>query len=168
MIKPQEVYFLEQQRFRQWWLWLIVLVPPISLVWPIYQQFVMNPLASNGLGSDYVLILVTFIFGLGFPVFIYNTGLDTEVRENGVCIRFRPFHRKWVVFGFDYIHAAHAITYSPLKDYGGWGIRFGRKGKAYNVSGNKGVMLSLKDGKNILIGSQNNKDLWTVINERLS
>ena len=72
------------------------------------------------------------------------------------------------MFDFDYIHEAHAITYSPLKDYGGWGIRYGRKGKAYNVSGNKGVMLSMKDGKAIMIGSQNNKDLWNVINERLS
>ena len=61
-----------------------------------------------------------------------------------------------------------ASTYSLLKDYGGWGIRYGRKGKAYNVSGNKGVLLTLADGKNGLIGSKNHEVLCSAINERVS
>ena len=44
--------------------------------------------------------------------------------------------------------------YKPIREYGGWGIRYGRGGKAYNVSGNKAVQLVLKNGKRLLIGSQ--------------
>ena len=73
-----------------------------------------------------------------------------------------------MVFDFDSIEKAEAHSYSPLRDYGGWGIRYGGKGKAYNVSGNKGVLLMLKDGKNVLIGSQNHEGLCSAINERLS
>ena len=51
------------------------------------------------------------------------------------------------------------MEYSPLKEYGGWGIKFGFKGKAYNVSGNKGVKIFLKNGLNIMFGSQKHKDL---------
>ena len=39
-------------------------------------------------------------------------------------------------------------------DYGGWGIRFRYKAKAYNVKGNEGVKVYLKTGRHILFGSQ--------------
>jgi len=116
----------------------------------------------------YALVILGIIVGGGLPLLMYSTGLDTEVRDCGVCIRFRPLHRKWIVFGFNSIQKAEAETYSPLKDYGGWGIRYGRRGKAYSVSGNKGVLLTLKDRKNVLIGSKNHEALSLVINEKAS
>ncbi len=71
--------------------------------------------------SDPVLIILGVIFVVGFPGLILVSGLDTEVSQHGVRIRFRPFHRRWVVFDFESIQTAEAITYSPLKDYGGLG-----------------------------------------------
>jgi hypothetical protein len=38
--------------------------------------------------------------------------------------------------------------------YGGWGIKRGIGGLAYNVSGNQGLQLVLTDGRKILIGTQ--------------
>jgi len=52
-----------------------------------------------------------------------------------------------------------ALEYSPLKEYGGWGIKYGFKGKAYNVSGNKGVKIFLNNGTNIMFGSQKHLEL---------
>lgn len=40
------------------------------------------------------------------------------------------------------------------RDYGGWGIRYGRKGKAFNVFGSRGLQLEFTNGKRLLIGSQ--------------
>lgn len=54
----------------------------------------------------------------------------------------------------DSIRHSEVRTYSPLKEYGGWGIRYGSNGKAYNVSGNQGVQLEFRDGKRLLVGSQ--------------
>ena len=151
---------------------IVSLIGPIVFLWAIFQQVIMGSSIGNNPTSDLVLIVLGLFFGVGFgigiPLLMYITGLDTEVREYGVCIRFHPFHRKWVVFDFDRIQKAEASTYSPLKDYGGWGIRYGRKGKAYNVSGNKGVLLTLKDRKNVLIGSKNHEMLCSAINGRVS
>ena len=46
--------------------------------------------------------------------------------------------------------------YKPLKEYGGWGIKYGmgRVGKAYNVKGNIGMQLELKNGQKVLFGTQ--------------
>lgn len=56
-----------------------------------------------------------------------------------------------------------ARTYSPLREYGGWGIRGFGSNRAYNVSGNHGVELVLKDGRKVLIGSQRADDLALAI-----
>ena len=101
------------------------------------------------------------------PAFIYMTTLNTEVRDEGVYVRFNTLHLGWIVFAFNAIQNAEAVTYRPIMEYGGWGIRFGKNGKAYNVSGNKGVLLTLNEGKPILIGSQKHEELCLAITQRL-
>jgi hypothetical protein len=43
--------------------------------------------------------------------------------------------------------------YSPISGYGGWGLRLGLNGigKAYNVSGEKGLQLEFSDNRKIVI-----------------
>jgi hypothetical protein len=57
-----------------------------------------------------------------------------------------------------------ARTYKPLSEYGGWGIKYGRSGWAYNIIGDQGVQLELDNGKRILIGSQHAEELEQAIN----
>ena len=105
-------------------------------------------------------------FGIAFPFFLYRTGLDVQLSSEAIHLRFWPFHFKPRTFYFSDIDNAEAVTYSPLKDYGGWGIRYGAKGKAYNVSGNQGVVITLETGQSILIGSQRHEELSSLINDR--
>jgi len=147
---------------------MLVLISTVISGWVVLQQLFAISTFDSNFALDYVLIVFLIIVGSGLPFLMYITELNTEVTDYGVCIRFRPFHRKWLVFGFDSIDKTEANTYSPLKDYGGWGIRYGRNGKAYNVSGNTGVLITFKDGKNILIGSKTHEVLNTSISERLS
>ena len=94
-------------------------------------------------------------------------GLDVQLSNEAIHMRFWPFHFKPRTFYFSDIDNAEPVTYSPLKDYGGWGIRYGAKGKAYNVSGNQGVVITLKTGQSILIGSQRHEELSSLIKDRL-
>ena len=59
------------------------------------------------------------------------------------------------------------MTYRPIMEYGGRGIRFGRQGMAYNVGGNRGVKIKLKNGKQALVGSQKPEELQRAL-ERVS
>jgi hypothetical protein len=62
---------------------------------------------------------------------------------------------------------AYIRKYNPIKDYGGWGIRWGsfRKGNAYNMSGNMGLQLVFKDGKKLLFGTQRSSELDQIIEQ---
>jgi hypothetical protein len=159
--------FSESQRFRQWLIWILVAIGPVIFTWAVIQQLVLDIPFGNNPSNDTVLVILTVIFGIAFPLFLYRTGLDTEVGDEGIRIRFWPFHRQPRVFYFTDVENVEAVTYSPLKDYGGWGIRYGTKGKAYNVRGNQGVVLTLKSGESILIGSQHHETLCSVIEDRL-
>jgi len=74
-------------------------------------------------------------------------------------ISFFPFHFRDQQIGWEEIERYEVVKYSPLLEFGGWGIRFNRRGKAFNVSGNKGLRLYLKSGRIILIGTQRDKEL---------
>ncbi len=39
-------------------------------------------------------------------------------------------------FSLDKIVGAEARSYQPIVEYGGWGVRWSRSGRAFNVSGN--------------------------------
>ena len=52
------------------------------------------------------------------------------------------------------IENVYPREYSPVAEYGGWGIRYGKSGSAYNMRGNRGIQLELKNGKEFLIGTQ--------------
>ena len=61
------------------------------------------------------------------------------------------------------IARAQAVVYRPLRDYGGWGIRgFGNR-RAWNVRGDRGVLLVRRDGSTLLIGSQRPRELLSAL-----
>lgn len=136
--------FEENQKFTQWWLWVILLSFPIMS---------FGPFDENEININYVLI------GFILPLIFYLFELRIKVSNKGLHYQFSPFHFKFHTIDIEDIESIKAMEYSPLKEYGGWGIKFGFKGKAYNVSGNKGVKIFLKNGLNIMFGSQKHKDL---------
>ena len=136
--------FEEKQKFNQWWLWVILFSFPIISV---------GPFDDNEIKLFYVVI------GIASPSLFYLFELRIKINQDGFHFQFFPFHLKFHTIKMDEIESFKAMEYSPLKEYGGWGIKYGFKGKAYNVYGNKGVKLFLKNGANIMFGSQKHKEL---------
>ena len=154
MERREEPLMREVQYFRQPWLWgLVVLLAAFSWYSFIVQIAMHRPVGDNP-APDLVVVLVWLTLGLGVVVFFWRARLITEVRSDGLYVRFVPFHRRPRRLPFARMVRFEACTYRPLREYGGWGIRYGKRGKAYNVSGNRGVQLEFTDGKRLLIGSQ--------------
>lgn len=162
--------FHEEQRFRQPWLWaLLVFICLVEIGlfgYGMVQQLVFGrPWGTNPMPD--ALLIVTggaaILFSLGLLLLFLAMRLVTEVREGEMRLRFFPLHLREIVFRPEELQRWEAVTYRPLRDYGGWGIRYGRQGKAYNVSGSRGVRLEFRDGRHILVGSQRPEDLATAL-----
>jgi len=146
--------FQEKQRFRQPWIWALLLgIAGLSIYSFVQQIFLGEPFGSNP-APDYMVAIIAVFFGLGFPIVFSQINLTTEVRPEGVYYRFFPFQLSFRKISPEDIASYEAREYSPVKEYGGWGIRFGPSGKAYNISGSRGVQFRFVDGKQLLIGSR--------------
>ena len=142
----KELVFIEKQKFHQIWIWGILI---ISLLASLITT-------KGNLG-----ILLASILPM---VFLYILSLNVKISKSGIHYQFFPLHRKVYSIKLDEIDRFEEITYSPIRDYGGWGIRYSFKGKAYNVSGNKGVKIYLKNSKkSILFGSQRSNEFASVL-----
>ena len=159
--------FRETQYFRQLWLWALVLFISLISLYGAFQQLILGKPFGNNPSPDSVMVVLAVIFGIILPLFMYKTNLTTEVRENGLYFRYFPFHLSFHRIANEEIRGFEACTYNPIRDYGGWGIRFGKKGKAYNVSGNRGVQLELSKGKPVLLGSQRPEELVEALSAAL-
>lgn len=165
--KPEAPRFREAQHFRQWWLWLLLL--PVSGVswYAVIRQVLLGQPWSDRPAPDVVILLIWLLSGVGLPLLFLGLRLVTEIRADGIYLRFIPFHLRWQRLPFEELESCAARPYRPIVEYGGWGIRYGFKGKAYNVSGNRGVQLVFKNGRRLLIGSQRADELAALIQARL-
>lgn len=146
--------FSETQRFRQPWVWL-VLVGVFALVfWQIFKPLYY----SEPLQLHFIKILSIVLLTGVILLFIFSR-LTTRIDEAGIRITYFPLIIKPKVFRWEDIDQAYVRKYNSFLDFGGWGIRFSSHGKAYNTSGNHGLQLILKSGDKILIGTQKAEEL---------
>lgn len=154
----EEILFREAQRFRQKWLWALwaaILVITVGL--PAVLLVCVPPqavpiLAWTTAGSTALVLALFWLF--------WRAELVVEVRRDGAHVRFWPFHRRWRDFPLTEIVRHEAKRYSPIAEYGGWGLRITFGGNvAYNVSGDEGVLLTLRSGKTVMLGSQRAREL---------
>lgn len=104
---------------------------------------------------------------LALWAWLWSVVLVTEVRTDDILMGFR---RLWPerLLPYDQIVKVEAIHYRPIRDYGGWGVRGVMPVRAFNVSGNRGVLITFVEGKTLMIGSQRADQLALAINGRLS
>jgi len=154
MSKP---IFEEEQPFRQWWIWLGLLIT-LGLVG--YQLFL-----SQNFGSWTVFIPVLIILLIG--VLLWSSKLCSRIDENGIHLKFFPLHLSFRTYPWESLYSVEVKKYSPILDYGGWGYRlsFSGKGKAFNVKGNQGIYLITADGKKRMIGTQKPEEARSIVKQ---
>ena len=158
--------FEEKQKFTQPWLWIILIICGIlvcgSFGIAFYKQIIQGqPFGNKPMNNSAFIIFSIFsliIISLIFLLFGFGN-LTTIINKNEINLRFFPFHLSFIKYPWNSIERFEIITYKPISEYGGWGIRYGKKGKAYNVRGNMGLQLYFKNGRRILIGTQKASEL---------
>ena len=148
-----EPLFTETQKFKQWWLWLILIAVNCVCIVSLAVQLADDEPSDESAGTIALSILTAI--ALLFTILFAKSRLETLIRNDGIYVRFYPFHLKYKHYSWNSITKSYVREYAPLLEYGGWGLRFGisSKGTAYNVSGNKGLQLEFQNRKKLLIGT---------------
>lgn len=165
--------FYEVQRFKNPWLRYSVAGLTIGFILffipGAVKQLVYGQPWGNKPVSDATLVAVGIVvlgtmFALCF--FFFNLKLITLVNSQGVWIRLFPLTKEMIPFR-EIVHC-EPTTYNAMEEFGGWGIKYSKRGKALTIYGDKAVQLTLKNGQVLLIGSQRPKELSKCISSFLS
>lgn len=153
-----------------WWVHVLVSLTLLAVVVPVTETLRGNVGGGEGAMPVWVAALCLCL-GLGLPLAIYSLmgQLRTRVLRNGLDLRwgFMEVIKKQIPF--EEIEAAEAVTYSPLGDFGGWGIRVGgMKKKAWTVRGNRALLLRLKDGTRFYLGSDKPERILQWVSSELT
>ncbi len=110
-----------------------------------------------------LLASIPFIIVLVIFLLFKKMELLLEVDDKQISYRFSPFQNKKRVIHKNEIMSISVDNYNPISDYGGWGIRLNKKGKAYTTSGTFGLQIKISEKRNILIGIRNPKELYLFL-----
>jgi hypothetical protein len=159
-----KLYFKESQKFNQWWVWLILLGTLGLFVFMDIKQIAYHQLVGNHPMSNTALIVASIVVMLMMLLFA-GFRLDTEINSDGIAFRFLPFMLRYKMIRWIEMEKAYVRKYNPLLEYGGWGIRYSitRSGRAYNVKGNMGLQLELRNRRKILIGTQKPDEMESAL-----
>ncbi|OFW53207.1 MAG: hypothetical protein A2V75_01915 [Actinobacteria bacterium RBG_16_70_17] len=156
---PRPPDFEEVQRFHHPGVWVLVAVP-VGFAWlaAIWQVFLGNRFGDKP-APDWVVILVWALAGVLLPCWLLALRLVTRVDASGVDVRFRPplSGRR---FPFEDIERCEQVRYLPIREFSGWGIRWGRRGEAV-------VEITLRQGYRFAVGSRQPDALERAILARL-
>ncbi len=137
---------------RQGWIVLggAVLVIVSGLAIPLIQN-ASNPNQAMTAGEMYLMMgMVGAIAAFLFTMFL-TSRLIVGMGPSGISYRYPPFVSEKRI-AWDEIQYAWVRKYNPMLEYGGWGYRGLRRRRAFNMSGNIGIQIITKTGRQMLLG----------------
>ncbi|MFA7152159.1 MAG: DUF6141 family protein [Methanoregulaceae archaeon] len=112
--------FFEVQRFRQVWIWVVVIFIAALAWYAFIRQIVFKQSFGNNPAPDWAVFLLLAIFGVIFPALFLMMRLEIFVTGQRLVFRMFPLHPRWKEVAAAEIEGAMAIVYRPFREYGGW------------------------------------------------
>lgn len=106
---------------------------------------------------------------IGWTIFLWliyvrliTVRLVTEVRPKELLVAMRGMWRSRRIRR-ESIQSVDILDHDPARDFGGYGIRTTRAGRAYLAGGGAGVRLNLASGEKVVIGSKRPNELAAAL-----
>lgn len=153
--------YIENQRFTQWWLWLVICINLVLVSYVFFKQLIRGiPVGTNPMPNAWV-IFFTFLV-VAIALFFWILELQTRITYDDILFRVYPLYRKRIFW--DEIKTADVIQY----DFVGYGlILYTKYGSVFNITGKWGLAIELHSGAKYLIGTQQPELLKTVVNMKM-
>jgi hypothetical protein len=165
MSQSENAVYHEVQNLRVLRLRILLAIPPVlMLMLVIWQVFLGHRWGRQPLSNASLIGWTVFLWLVYFR--LVTVRLVTNVRAAELSVAMRGLWRERRIPLVE-IKSAKTITYDPVRDYGGYGIRTTPRGKAYIACGRRGVRLELVNGGSILFGSERPEELISAIYRRV-
>jgi hypothetical protein len=145
--------FSEEQNFIKNW-WMLMLAILVLSGAPIYAS-------SNQPIDELIFPLIIMVIVI---VFFYFLSLHSRIDDKGISVKFGFFQRHFKEYKWENIKSVEIRKYNPIWEYGGWGYRgWNRRNRAFSVSGNIGLQITLNDGNVVMVGTKESEKMKTYL-----
>ncbi|MCC7078405.1 MAG: hypothetical protein IT198_14885 [Acidimicrobiia bacterium] len=160
----------ETQARKPRWVWALVLLADFGACATVAWLFLREPTGgepSRGGNMGVWLVLAGVLVATSAALaFVAVARLEIEVYDDRIRVRWIPFVDRSIPLA--HVVGVEAETYRPMREYGGWGIRGSKRRRAYSMSGDTGVLVSLFDGSTVMLGTEDPQRLAAAIEAALS
>jgi len=148
--------FVEEQRFKKWIIASLIILPLVGGIIPLI--LVENDFPTFNSEGFWGLVILSIIVLLVLMLLL-SIKLSTKINEQGIYYQYFPIHLTQKFISWQAIESYYLTKNYPFNKFGGYGgykvSLFKNKGTTMNVGGKYGIQLILKNGKKILLGTQN-------------
>ena len=149
----------EQQSLRgSFVMWAIILIelPTLALLLTFYF--------TGHLGEDgWIPVLIVGGLMLGIFLLIFNMRLELRIDQYGVSFRNPPIYNRWTKIKKEEIDSYELKKSDGLLEYGGVGIRFSLKTKAF-IYFSDHILILEKENKKYVFSTHKQKEIQEVLN----
>lgn len=128
---------------------LLIVVLLVSIIPSVVER-------NGGLNLDAQSIVpatvALVVMGL---VWVFLLGLTVVVRTDSIEVGLGKGWPIRTTIDLTEIETLESVTYRPLREFGGWGLRGSRNRRAWTARGDRAVVMTLTDGRRIYLGSDN-------------
>jgi hypothetical protein len=148
MRKRETILFSETQALGQRHSRVLLAFPPAAIVFITCRQIIWHkPWGTPPLSNGDLIFLTVLLVAVYFR--LITVKLVTKLGPHEVSAGLRGLWKRSGI-PLEEIRSAAAVNYDPAADFGGYGIRSGRRGTAYIARGNRAVELVLANGQKVL------------------
>lgn len=153
--------FNESQSYKGTWVIYVILMlelPTVILLTVLY--FTTEEKQEMGFALVFIFGIMSLVLFLFF-----NIRLETRIDHQGIHYRYLPFIRNWKLIKKESIRSMEVITFNPISDYGGWGMKGNKTTKLYNITGDAGFLVDSGETKKTLLGTLKAKELKSFLDD---
>ncbi len=132
--------YQESQKFSQLWFWGILTFSAIVIFYRFWEEHSAAQFHNLTVKSFAPIILFAIVL-----VFFLLLRLDILIDGHGISYKWFPFRMKYKTIPWESIDSLQIRRFSPIAEFGGYGLRYTFKTTAYIVSGNDGIEIRIKD-----------------------
>lgn len=154
-MQKTEIIYQEKSSMK---LWAFILIPILSVVVLLDVLINNSPKFTQNPEAQWTIIIPILVFLLLFFI-----KLEWEFTESDFRYRFFPFIIKERIILYSDIQTMSVMKINPLFEFGGWGLRSGKLGKAYTTDGNLIIHIELKSGQKLNFTVKNKVEVERVI-----
>lgn len=152
MINDKLIY-AESLNCKKWSYYLM----PIALL-PICIEYFIDKITLDDFIASFVLFLFFIAIGFGLR-------LKWTISQDAFTFKYTPFYSQWRKIPMTEIKTMSVMKINPLKEFGGWGFRYGKLGQAFTTTGRMIIHLETVKGQKLNFSVNNAEKAEIAIKE---